>query len=177
MGCVAGAIRGVEPGTTWVERHQLAIQALSQQGTLQHPFLPYAQTANAFYRRAVWSDLGGFAERWVSGGDADLAWRMQQETPFVLVSAPTAVVRHRHRRSVSGLCRQAYRHGVGHAALRQRYGGEVEGFSLATTSGAVGAGFGRGDRSWLDLLHLASRSAGLAAATLAPGRTRVRDAR
>lgn len=189
VGCVCGAVRGHAPGTTWVERRQLDLETLSEQGSLEHPFLPYAQTANAFYRKSAWSDLGGFAERWISGGDADISWRMTSETDYRLVPASAAVVRHRHRKTVAAMCRQSYRHGLGHAALHRRYRPRLQGVSLLATlrdsaralvavpyrlvlprsapSRWESAGF-----AWLDLLQIVSRAAGFFVGRLRPDRTR-----
>lgn len=190
VGCVAGDIEGVRPGTTWVERYQLLRAALSQERALQHPYLPFAQTANAFYRKSVWLELGGFEERWLSGGDADMTWRMLRETASTVVSARGAVVHHQHRRTVAALCAQSFRHGVGHAALRQRYRGEVEGLAVGRAAYALSrAGLGiasaalRGDKSssrldamgasWLDILQIISNRAGVATGSLLPRITKV----
>lgn len=188
VGCVVGVIEGLRPGLTWVERQQLERETLSEQESLNHSFLPYAQTANAFYRQSVWSELGGFAERWISGGDADLSWRMQKQTAFRVAASRKAVVRHRHRRTVGSMCRQAYRHGIGHAALWRRYRPELKGLSLTASAwGAIRSGAGivvraarpgaiptrreAAGRCCLDLAQIVSRSAGFVTGSLLPSKT------
>jgi len=202
VGCVCGVVRGHAPGTTWVERRQLDLETLSERGSLEHPFLPYAQTANAFYSKAAWSELGGFADRWISGGDADMSWRMSSETDYRLVAASAAVVRHRHRKTVAAMCRQSYRHGLGHAALYRRYRPRLQGVSLLATlrdalralaavpyrlvlprsapsrsvrSRSVRSRWESAGYAWLDLLQIVSRAAGFFAGRFRPDRTRTRD--
>lgn len=121
IGCVAGEIEAGTPRTK-VERLLAERKWLSQQQTLNHPFLPYAVTANAFYRREVFQQVGLFDEDLLSGGDADFGWRMLRHTKFELTYGRGALVRHRHRSDLRSLFRQSQKWGYGTAMLQQRYG-------------------------------------------------------
>lgn len=121
VGGVAGRIISGTPSND-VEAELRRRDWLEETATLEHSFLPYPQTANAFYRRSVFDTIGDFEETWVSGGDADLAWRMQLETPLALAHEPSAVVEHRHRSDLGGIFRQAIKWGHGSAQLERKYG-------------------------------------------------------
>lgn len=120
VGCVAGGIEGYFPEST-IERFLVRRNYMSQTLTLSHPFLPFPQTANALYRREIFDKLGGFRENLISGGDADLAWRMQIETSYQLVYVEDARVYHHHRSTVKGFLRQRMRWGYGSGILYNLY--------------------------------------------------------
>lgn len=124
VGGVAGRIIS-GPSHNEVEEELSRRNWLAETATLDHSFLPYPQTANAFYRRSVFEAIGDFEETWVSGGDADLAWRMQLETSLELAHEPRAVVEHRHRSDLSAIFRQSIKWGHGSAQLERKYGPEA----------------------------------------------------
>jgi cellulose synthase/poly-beta-1,6-N-acetylglucosamine synthase-like glycosyltransferase len=120
VGCVAGEILNLDAGTQF--SGYLARKGhLGQSGAFNHPFLPYAQTGNAAYRRAVLDRIGGFDEALFAGQDADLTWRMLLETHYVVVAAPGSVVTHRQDLTFSAFLRQKRRHAEGAAALYKKY--------------------------------------------------------
>jgi GT2 family glycosyltransferase len=113
VGCFAGEILSVKPTTT-VERFSDKIGLLRQQGPLSGwHFKPYAQTANAIYRKVVFERIGHFDPTMKSGGDAVLAWRMLDETDYRIDFIPEAIVYHHHRTSVPDLWAQFRRYGGG----------------------------------------------------------------
>lgn len=115
-GCIAGEILSFTP-TTPVERYSDHIGLLRQRGPLSGwHFKPYAQTANAAYRREVFDRVGLFDPEAKSGGDAAIAWRMLDRTNYELVFAPEARVFHHHRTSAAGLWSQFRRYGGGKLA-------------------------------------------------------------
>ncbi len=118
VGCVAGHIGNTPPDTV-VQEYLLDV--LAQTDFLSHPFLPYAVTANVFYRKAVIERIGPFDGTWVSGGDADLAWRMQLQTPYRLVYCEDATIQHMHRRTHRAHFRQRWTWGYGAVLLYERY--------------------------------------------------------
>ncbi len=122
VGCVAGSILPGEPHTP-VEEYYVRRGILTQDSVLAHPFLPYAQTANAAFRRELFDLIGGFDEELITGEDADLQWRMQLNTRFRLEYQPEAVVWHRHRSSMRGMWRQTVGWGMGHALVYKKYRG------------------------------------------------------
>ncbi len=102
-GCFAGEILSVSP-TTVVERFSDKIGLLRQKGPLSGwHFKPYAQTANAIYRKSVFDSIGAFDPTMKSGGDAVIAWRMLDNTDYNLRFVPDAIVYHHHRTNVEEL--------------------------------------------------------------------------
>jgi glycosyltransferase involved in cell wall biosynthesis len=118
-GGAAGRIEAV-PGGTLVERFQVEAGVLDAARAFTRPALPFAQTANAAYRRVVFERVGLFDPTLVSGGDLDFAWRMQR-AGWGLAYAPGAVVRHQHRRTFQGLVRLYAKNAHGAALLGERY--------------------------------------------------------
>jgi glycosyltransferase involved in cell wall biosynthesis len=83
--------------------------------------VPYASSANL----AIWSDvfwsLDGFDETWGRAGtEAELAWRAHL-AGFRLAFAQDAVVHYRHRSTLVGTARQAFRYGADDARLQERF--------------------------------------------------------
>lgn len=120
VGAVAGGIVGHDPDN-YVVKYLVETNYFDAQNTLRHPFMPYAPTANVFYRKKVFERVGNFRAGWPSGGDADLAWRMQLETDFGLEFVPQALVRHVHRSTLRSLFDQNLFWGKGAAQLYAAY--------------------------------------------------------
>jgi GT2 family glycosyltransferase len=120
VGCVAGSILPAEFRTS-AERFYARRNILSQDFVLAHPFLPYAQTANAAFRREVFDAIGPFDEEMITCEDADLLWRMQLQTTYRLRYRPEALVWHRHRSSGRGLLKQTIGWGTGQALVYRKY--------------------------------------------------------
>lgn len=120
IGCVSGEVQAYEPVTD-TEKYLAGKNELSQTKTsADYPF-PYPKTANAFYRKSVFERIGDFEKTWVSGGDADFAWRMQIETSYKLVFIPEALVRHKHRATLSKMFKQCAKWGIGYSLLAKKY--------------------------------------------------------
>jgi cellulose synthase/poly-beta-1,6-N-acetylglucosamine synthase-like glycosyltransferase len=131
VGAVAGAILA-DPPQTSTERFCARRGILGQEHVLAHPALPYAQTANTAFRKAVFERIGRFDEELITCEDADILWRMQLETELRLVYRPDAVVWHRHRSSRRGLWKQTFGWGVGQALLYGKHRQVVRRDSLST---------------------------------------------
>jgi len=112
IGCFAGDILAYKPETL-VEKFSDRVGILRQSGTLNNFYLPYTQTANSAYRREVFDKVGLFNPVIVSGGDADLSWRMQKKTNLKIKYIPEAIIYHKHRTSIIGLYRQFKRYEKG----------------------------------------------------------------
>jgi cellulose synthase/poly-beta-1,6-N-acetylglucosamine synthase-like glycosyltransferase len=121
IGLAAGGIHAF-PSQHWLERYAERQGTLSQDNTLNHTFLPYGQTANLAVRAEIFRQVGLFRPHLTTGGDADLCWRIQQQTPWKLASAPEAIVYHRHRRTLEDLRRQWYRYGCSNRYLHDLHG-------------------------------------------------------
>jgi cellulose synthase/poly-beta-1,6-N-acetylglucosamine synthase-like glycosyltransferase len=121
VGLVAGEIRAL-PSQNWLERYADHQGTLSQHNTLNHPYLPYGQTANLAVRSKILGQVGLFRPHLTTGGDADLCWRILQETDWQLVHGAEAIVYHRHRNTLAGLRQQWYRYGCSNRYLHELHG-------------------------------------------------------
>lgn len=119
IGAIAGEIQSFPPQTI-VQEYLMWCKMLSQEITMCHPFLPYPQTANAFFRREVVEKIG-FFETWLSGGDADFAWRMQLQTSYQVAFARDAIVQHQHRKNAIELFFLFKKYGAGTRLLERKY--------------------------------------------------------
>jgi glycosyltransferase involved in cell wall biosynthesis len=136
-GCVAGGIKSPAPGNC-IEEYLHERDFLSQRESHKFfNFLPFAQTANAFYRKEVFDRIGLFRENWKSGGDADLSWRMQLGTDFKLEFCDDAVITHKHRTTLEGLYEQFKTHGEGQAYLYKAYSSELARPGVRTSASSL----------------------------------------
>lgn len=121
IGIVVGELTAL-PGTSLLEKYAERYGVMSQKFLLEHPFLPYGQTANLAIRRSIFEEVGLFRPYLTTGGDADICWRIQQETNWKLTFSPTAIIRHRHRSNFQELNRQWRRYGTSNEYLHELYG-------------------------------------------------------
>jgi GT2 family glycosyltransferase len=112
---LAGGIEDVVIEDSAVARYVVAREKMRQPAT-------YAQTANCAVRREAFLAVGGWPEPIVSGGDADLCWRLL-EAGWRMEPRPAARVRHRSRATLLALLAQLHRHGRGMAWLESRWPG------------------------------------------------------
>lgn len=117
-----GEIVAASPPSTVAERWARERDVLSQASNWRHAYLPFFATANAAYRRSALEAVGGFEAALRSGGDVDLAWRVQAVAGGRLAFVPEARVRHHHRTSLRGLLRQQRSYARGHGRLDGRWG-------------------------------------------------------
>lgn len=121
IGIVVGEIEAL-PGNSFLEKYAERNSVLSQKFLLEHPFFPYGQTANLGIRRIIFTKIGLFRPYLTTGGDADICWRIQQQTDYQLTFAPTAIIRHRHRSNFKELKSQWQRYGRSNFYLHELYG-------------------------------------------------------
>ncbi len=110
------------PGNSLLERYAERRGVMSQKFLLAHPFYPYGQTANLAIRKQALQKVGLFRPYLTTGGDADICWRIQQETDGKLDFAPQAIIRHRHRSNLQELRSQWQRYGRSNRYLHELYG-------------------------------------------------------
>jgi cellulose synthase/poly-beta-1,6-N-acetylglucosamine synthase-like glycosyltransferase len=120
VGCVAGEIDSYQPKTL-VEKFSQRAGILKQKNALTCLYLPYASTANAAYRKGIFDKIGLFIPEMFTGGDAEIAWRMQQKLGLKIKFIPEALVYHKHRSSVIGLYRQFKKYEYGKLFLHKYY--------------------------------------------------------
>lgn len=121
IGMVAGEIVALS-GHSFLEAYAERKETLSQKHTLANAYLPYGQTANLALRRSILKQVGLFRPYLTSGGDADLCWRILQSGEWQISLAETAIVRHRHRATLTELRRQWQRYGRSNRYLHDLYG-------------------------------------------------------
>lgn len=124
VGLVAGEIQAW-PGHTLWEQYADRQETLSQKHTLTHAFCPYGQTANLAVRRQAFAAVGLFRPYLTTGGDADMCWRILQQTQWQIQLAATAIVRHRHRATLAELIQQWQRYGRSNRYLHTLHGVEL----------------------------------------------------
>jgi glycosyltransferase involved in cell wall biosynthesis len=81
---------------------------------------PYVATGNWGSRRDVLLDVGLFDETLLRGQDVDLAWRIHL-AGYRLVHEPRALVSHQNERTVWGLMREGFVHGVHGVRVRAKH--------------------------------------------------------
>jgi GT2 family glycosyltransferase len=186
VGCVAGGIVPYPPRTS-PELHAARRRSHTQERPLQHPRRPYAMTPNVAFRREVFDRIGLFDTDFPGGGweDADLCWRLSEQTSFTIAYAPEALVFHRYRDTYGQFLVQQYHYGFGLGVLARKYElgpATPEGTGaaqelvragrhlLASAAGYAGRRLDRENLAlrYLDLLRLAGQHAGSAVARL-PG--------
>jgi cellulose synthase/poly-beta-1,6-N-acetylglucosamine synthase-like glycosyltransferase len=121
VACVAGEVLS-PPSATTIEEYARRRNLMSQLNTMRHSYLPYPITANCAYRAEVFRRLRGFRADMHSGGDADLAWRMQKELGLKIAFIPEAMVIHYHRSSLRDLIKQSSKYARGAMDLTHRHG-------------------------------------------------------
>ena len=119
VGGVAGAIEAFRADSA-VERYQ-ARRAIRADRAYKHKVLPFAQTANAAYKREVFEKIGLFDPTLIYGGDLDFSWRMQSNANLRLVYEALAFVWHRHRTTYKGLFGLYEKNAIANCLLAERY--------------------------------------------------------
>jgi cellulose synthase/poly-beta-1,6-N-acetylglucosamine synthase-like glycosyltransferase len=121
IGMVAGELQAL-PAPSLLAKYAERYDVLSQKFALDHPFYPYGQTANLALRRSILKQVGLFRPYLTTGGDADLCWRIQQETDWQITFAPQAIAYHRHRDNWSAFYQQWQRYGESNRYLQELHG-------------------------------------------------------
>jgi glycosyltransferase involved in cell wall biosynthesis len=85
-----------------------------------------AYTANVAYRCIVFEEIGYFDQRMTSGGDYDLAWRLQTQTNWQIAIVPEAIVYHHYRANLADLTSMYRRYGGGYATLALKHSSQPE---------------------------------------------------
>ncbi|MGK7889328.1 MAG: glycosyltransferase family 2 protein [Leptolyngbyaceae cyanobacterium] len=110
IGIVAGEVTAL-PSSNWLETFADRQETLSQKHTLAHSFRPYGQTANLAVRQSIFDQTGLFRPYLTTGGDADMCWRILASGDWQIELAEEAIVKHRHRSTLTELKKQWQRYG------------------------------------------------------------------
>jgi glycosyltransferase involved in cell wall biosynthesis len=84
-------------------------------------------TANVAYRRIVLETIGSFDPMLLpTGGDFDLAWRLQTQTDWKIAIVPDAIVYHQHRMNLASFTSMYRSYGGGYAVLAIKHSSAPE---------------------------------------------------
>ena len=123
-GCVAGDIKLLRTTSSWVIDFQERSDYMSPFLALSRthlPFMPFADGANASFRRQLFDEIGGFEEAFVKAADVEICYRMFVLTDYTLVFNRAALVWEPGEPSLRALLRQRFRMGVGSNLMRMKY--------------------------------------------------------
>lgn len=123
-GCVAGDIKLLRTESSAVIDFQERSGYMSPMralGRTRLPYLPFADGANASFRREVFAEIGGFEESFVKAGDVEICYRMFVLTNYTLVFNPEALMWEPGEPSLRALLHQRFRIGVGTNLLSMKY--------------------------------------------------------
>ncbi|MDI6765238.1 MAG: glycosyltransferase [Bacteroidota bacterium] len=109
IGGIGGPILAYEP-TTQVEKY-IDENSLVTHSKKTH-FLPFAATANAAYRRIIFEEAGLFEDKFITGSDMEMSWRMQSKTHFSMGFTEKAIIFHKHRTNLKDFTFQRRRNGL-----------------------------------------------------------------
>ena len=124
VGCVAGEIRLLGDRDNAVIRFQERTKYMSPMLALQRnrlPFLPFADGANASFRRTVFDEIGGFEETFYKGADVEICYRIFLLTRYKIVFNRRAVVWEPGEPNLRALLKQRYRIGLGTPLMYLKY--------------------------------------------------------
>jgi cellulose synthase/poly-beta-1,6-N-acetylglucosamine synthase-like glycosyltransferase len=124
VGCVAGEIRLLATHANLAVRYQARSNYMSPMYAASRsalPFLPFADGANASFRRAVFEEAGPFDETFFKGADVEICYRMLVATRYKLVFCREAVVEEAGEPTLAALLKQRFRIGAGTHLLEAKY--------------------------------------------------------
>jgi cellulose synthase/poly-beta-1,6-N-acetylglucosamine synthase-like glycosyltransferase len=126
VGCVAGEIRLLRGRDSAVIRFQERTNYMSPMLALRRnrlPFLPFADGANASFRRKVFDEIGGFEEAFYKGADVEICYRIFMLTRYKILFNHRAVVWEPGEPNLRALLKQRYRIGLGTPLMHLKYPG------------------------------------------------------
>lgn len=123
-GCVAGEIKLLRTTSSAVidfqERNSYMSPLLALART-RLPYMPFADGANASFRRQLFEAIGGFEETFIKAGDVEICYRMFVLTDYSLVFNASALVWEPGEPSLKALLHQRFRMGIGWNLMLMRY--------------------------------------------------------
>lgn len=123
-GCVGGEIKLLRTARNEVIDFQERSNYMSPLLALERtrlPFMPFADGANASFRREVFELIGGFEERFVKAGDVEICYRMLVLSDYELVFNRAALMHEPGEPSLRALLHQRFRMGIGWNLMRMKY--------------------------------------------------------
>jgi cellulose synthase/poly-beta-1,6-N-acetylglucosamine synthase-like glycosyltransferase len=86
----------------------------------KHRYIDHINTAAGAYRREIFLENRGFLENLLGAEDVELSFRLANRG-HKMVSAPEAIVYHRHPESISGYVRRKYHYGYWRTLVYRRH--------------------------------------------------------
>jgi cellulose synthase/poly-beta-1,6-N-acetylglucosamine synthase-like glycosyltransferase len=123
-GCVAGDIKLLKTHESAVIDFQERTNYMSPLLALNRthfPFMPFADGANASFRKEVFEEIGGFEESFVKAADVEICYRMFLLTNYTLVFNRSALMWEPGEPSLRALLHQRFRMGIGWNLMRMKY--------------------------------------------------------
>ncbi len=125
VGCVAGDIKLLKTAKSnrvidFQERtnYMSPMLALNRQ---QLPFMPFADGANASFRKQVFDVIGGFEDSFIKAADVEICYRMLALTSYKILFDYRALMWEPGEPTLGALLHQRYRMGIGWNLLRMKY--------------------------------------------------------
>ena len=123
-GCVAGEIKLLKtfsnPVLDFQERSNYMSPMLALERT-QIPYMPFADGANASFRKQLFDEIGYFEESFIKGADVEICYRMFILTKYKLAFSKDAVVWEPGEPTLRALLKQRFRMGIGKNLLAMKY--------------------------------------------------------
>jgi cellulose synthase/poly-beta-1,6-N-acetylglucosamine synthase-like glycosyltransferase len=124
VACVAGEIkmlRTVDGAVIDFQQRANYMSPMLALNRTQLPFLPFADGANASFRRSLFDEIGGFEESFVKGADVEICYRMFVLTRHAIAFDRQAVVWEPGEPSLRALLHQRFRMGIGANLMRMKF--------------------------------------------------------
>jgi hypothetical protein len=124
VGCVAGDISMLPSGDNLALRYQARKRYMSPLHAFSRrslPFLPFADGANASFRRAVFDEIGGFESSFYKAADVEIGYRILVLTEWKMLFCPDCLMQEAGEPDLQTLMHQRYRMGMGAHLLRARF--------------------------------------------------------
>ena len=124
VGCVAGEIKLLKTVDNAAIRFQERSNYMSAMSAIKRtraPYLPYADGANASFRKAVFDEIGPFEESFIKAADVEICYRLLFLTQYNIAFNERACVWEPGEDSLRALLKQRYRIGIGNVLLRARF--------------------------------------------------------
>jgi len=123
-GCVAGEIkllRATDGAVIDFQERSNYMSPLLALNRTRLPFMPFADGANASFRKRVFDEIGGFEESFVKAADVEICYRMFVLTDYTLVFNRSALMWEPGEPSLRALLHQRFRMGIGWNLMRMKY--------------------------------------------------------
>lgn len=124
VGCVAGEIRLLRTVDNMATRFQERTNYMSAMSAIHRtraPYFPYADGANASFRKVFFDEVGPFEESFIKAADVEICYRLLFMTDYKIAFNPHALVWEPGEKDLRTLLNQRYRIGIGWVLMMKRF--------------------------------------------------------